>query len=200
MNDRDVLLEALRFHGHKCWASAAGVRAGLAALEALGVQRSGAKSLHAILEHGDYHGARCFGDGVQYSTGCTLGKGNVERRARGKLAVTLIDKAGGKAVRVAYRPTLQKQIRESSFMRKRSSGVPPTEIPESEAWELVDLIWDAPREQVLAVGPLDSVAWSEPEEIVRFAICEGCEELVAEPYMRLVEGQPRCLDCAGYAA
>ena len=73
-----------------------------------------------------------------------------------------------------------------------AAGVPPTEIPTEEAWELVDLIWDAPQEQVLTIGPVENMDWSEPEELVRFAICEGCGELVAESYMRLVEGQPRC--------
>ncbi|MFH1702115.1 MAG: FmdE family protein [Nitrospirota bacterium] len=42
----------LTFHGHKCWASTVGLRAGLAGLRVLGAKRSGAKSLHAILETG----------------------------------------------------------------------------------------------------------------------------------------------------
>lgn len=49
-----------------------------------------------------------------------------------------------KAVRVAYKPTMQKQIKESAFMQKQSAGMPPTEIPEEEQWELVSLIWEAP--------------------------------------------------------
>jgi formylmethanofuran dehydrogenase subunit E len=65
MNDnKQILMDALQFHGHKCWASTAGVRIGLAAMEALGAARSGAKSLHAIVEYGDHHGAMCFGDGI----------------------------------------------------------------------------------------------------------------------------------------
>ena len=198
MDEKQILLDALKFHGHRCWASTAGVRAGLAALRALGVERSGAKSLHAILENGYYHGAMCFGDGVQYATGCTFGKGNIEKKPRGKLAVTLIDKARGKAVRVSYKPTLQKQIKESAFMKKRAAGIPPTEIPEEEQWELVNLIWDAPEEDVLTIGPVVDYEWSEPEEVVRFAVCEGCNELVAEPYLRVAEGRVLCLDCAGY--
>ena len=197
--ERQTLMEALKFHGHKCWASTVGVRAGLAALEALGVERSGAKSLHAILENGYYHGAMCFGDGVQYTTGCTFGKGNMEKAPKGKLAVTVIDKAHGKAVRVAYKPTLQKQIKELPFMKKRSAGIPPTEIPEDEQWELVNLIWEAPQKEVLTVGPVVDHAWSEPEEVVRFAVCESCGELVAEPYLRMVEVKPVCMDCSGYA-
>jgi len=200
MNDnKQILMDALRFHGHNCWASTAGVRIGLAALEALGAERSGAKSLHAIVEYGDHHGAMCFGDGIQYTTGCTFGKGNVSKDPKGKLAVTVIDKASQKAVRVAYKPTLQKQIKESAFMQKRSAGVPPTQIPEAEQWELVNLIWDTPAEQIMTVGPVVDYDWQEPAEIIRFAVCSGCGELVAEPYLRLVEGQPLCMDCAGYA-
>lgn len=196
---KEILQDALTFHGHKCWASTAGVRIGLAAMEALAVERSGAKSLHAIVEYGDHHGAMCFGDGIQYTTGCTFGKGNVSKNPRGKLAVTLVDKANNKAVRVAYKPALQKQIKESAFMQKRSAGIPPTEIPEEEQWELVNLIWDAPAEQVMTVGPVEDYDWQEPAEIIRFAVCESCGELVAEPYLRVVEGQPLCIDCAGYA-
>ncbi|HEX6383981.1 MAG TPA: FmdE family protein [Anaerolineae bacterium] len=199
MNDKQILLDALTFHGHKCWASTAGVRIGLAALEALEADRSGAKSLHAIVEYGDHHGAMCFGDGIQYTTGCTFGKGNISKNAKGKLAVTLIDKANQKAVRVAYKPTLQKQIKESAFMQKRSAGIPPTRIPEEEQWELVNLIWDAPAEAVMTVGPMENYDWREPAEVIRFAVCSGCGELVAEPYLRVVEGKPLCMDCAGYA-
>lgn len=199
MDEKQILLDALSFHGHKCWASTAGVRAGLAALKALGADRSGAKSLHAILENGYYHGAMCFGDGVQYATGCTFGKGNMEKEPKGKLAVTVIDKAKKKAVRVAYKPTLQEQIKNSVFMQKRAAGMPPTDIPETEQWELVNLIWAAPEKDVLTIGPVMDYDWQEPGEIVRFAICNQCGELVAEPYLRLVEGKPLCMDCSGYA-
>ena len=44
MNDIKILTEALEFHGHKCWASAAGVRLGLAAMEALGTSGPGPKN------------------------------------------------------------------------------------------------------------------------------------------------------------
>jgi len=84
-DDRQVLLKALEFHGHRCWASVAGVRAGLAALRELRVARSGGRQLHGFVEIGEDHGGMCFGDGVQYATGCTLGKGNLEKTPYGKL-------------------------------------------------------------------------------------------------------------------
>ena len=136
---------------------------------------------------------------MQYTTGCTFGKGNIEKRPLGKLALTLIDKATNRAVRVSYKPTLQKQISASPFMQKRAAGVPPTEIPEEEKQYPVDLIWNAPQDDILTIGPVFEYRWSEPEEVIRFAVCARCVELVAESYLRVAHGKPLCKDCAGYA-
>jgi len=198
MNDNDILATALEFHGHKCWASTAGVRLGLAAMHELGVTRAGAKQLHAIIETGDYHGGMCFGDGIQFTTGCTFGKGNIEKSGEGKFAVTLIDKATKRAVRVAYKPTLQPRIKASAFMQKRAAGVPPTEIPDDEQMEVVNLVWDAPAEEIMTVGPIEATDWGEPDEVVRFLVCPSCGELVAEPYARVAEGKVVCAACSGY--
>ena len=85
---KNVLIDAFKFHGHICWASAIGTRAGLVALRELGVERTGTSGdLHCVIEVGDNHGAQCFADGVQYSTGCTLGKGNIEKSGWGKKAM-----------------------------------------------------------------------------------------------------------------
>lgn len=198
MPDSDVLEELFAFHGHRCWASTAGVRAGLAALHALGVDSTGGKGLHAVVDIGDHHGAMCFADGVQITTGCTFGKGNITKSRKGKLALTLTDTATDRQVRVSYRPTLQPRIAASAFMQKRSAGIPATEIPEAEQWELVHLIWDAPESDVLTVEEVQPSTWQPAEEVVRFAVCPKCGELVAEPYLRVAHGTALCLDCAGY--
>ena len=95
-DNRQILLAAFAFHGHRCWASAVGVRIGLAAMETLGVERSGASQLFAAVEIGEKHGAMCFADGIQYATGCTFGKGNLAKTQEGKLAVTLTETATGR--------------------------------------------------------------------------------------------------------
>src|SRR5450759_600821 len=163
MNDATILADALAFHGHKCWASTSGVRLGLAAMGELGVTRAGSKQLHAIIETGDYHGGMCSGDGIQFTTGCTFGKGNIEKSGEGKFAVTLIDKATKRAVRVAYKPTLQPRIKASPFMQKRAAGVPPTAIPEAEQMEVVNLVWDASAAEIMTIGPVQAHEWHEPE-------------------------------------
>ena len=123
MEDKEILVKAFEFHGHKCWASALGVRAGLAVLRALGVKRTGTSGeLHCILEIGDNHAAQCLADGLQYATGCTLEKFNVEKTGWGKLAFTLVDKKGERSVRVSYRPARHHLVAESAFMRKRGQG------------------------------------------------------------------------------
>lgn len=196
----ELLDQLFAFHGHRCWASTAGVRVAQAALDALGVGASGGKSLHAVVDIGDHHGAMCFADGVQVTTGCTFGKGNIAKSGKGTLALTLIDTASDRRVKVAYKPALQPQIRDSAFMRKRGAGVPASEIPEAEQWELVNLVWDALADDVLIVGPVEPAGWQPVAEVIRFAVCPGCGQLVAEPYLRVANGEPMCVDCAGYPA
>ena len=198
--DKAILEKAFEFHGHICWASAAGVRAGLAALRQLDTKRAGATGdLHCILEIGENHGAQCFADEVQYSTGCTYGKWNIEKTGWGKLAFTLIDKKNQKAVRVSYKPgPHHKKVAESSFMRKRGQGIPPTEIPEEEAWEMVDIIWDTPEEEVLSIGDIQPYEWEEYGEILGLNPCDSCGEMVSKVYLRVVGDKHMCIPCSGY--
>lgn len=197
-DDRQVLLDALQFHGHRCWASVAGVRAGLAALRELGVQRSGGRQLHAFVEIGEDHGGICFGDGVQYATGCTLGKGNLEKTPYGKLAVTLIERASNRAIRVSYKPTLQKRIAESAFMVKRGQGIEPDQIPEPEQLELVNLIWEAPESDVLTLGEIFQLDCDWLPEVMGFVPCAACGELAARAYLRVLGDKHVCIPCSGY--
>ena len=198
MDDHDILLDALKFHGHRCWASVAGVRVGLAALRTLGVQRSGGTQLYAILETGEEHGGMCYGDGVQYTTGCTFGKGNIRKEPRGKLAFTLIDKDSNRAVRVSYKPTLQKQIAASAFMQQRAAGYQPDEIPEADQMELVELVWNAPEADILTVGEVFEYDKNWLPEVMGFTKCDACGELVAHAYVRTVGDRKVCIPCSGY--
>ncbi len=198
MDDKEILLDTLKFHGHRCWASVAGVRVGLAALRALDVPRSAGTQLYAILETGEDHGGMCFGDGIQYTTGCTFGKGNIRKQPLGKLAVTLIDKATDRAVRVSDKPTLQPQIAASAFMKQRAAGVSPDEIPEADQMELVDLVWNAPESDVLTVGKVFSYPHNWLPEVMGFRKCDSCGELVAHAYLRAVGDRLMCIPCSGY--
>ncbi len=191
--------DTFNFHGHKCWASAVGVKAALKAMEALGVKRAkNADELHCIIEIGDNHGAQCFADGVQYTTGCTLGKYSIEKTGWGKLAFTLIDKKKQKSVRVSYKPTRHKAIAQSAFMAKKSQGTKPSEIPENDVYEMLKIIIDAPDDEVLSMSEVRDHPWEEFGEIMGLHPCDICGELVAAPYLRVVGEKHVCIPCSGY--
>jgi formylmethanofuran dehydrogenase subunit E len=66
---KDYFETALKFHGHKCPAMPMGLRASLAAMKALGVERAKDKELVVESETGEGHAAGCFVDGVMTATG-----------------------------------------------------------------------------------------------------------------------------------
>ncbi|MPM71198.1 hypothetical protein SDC9_118161 [bioreactor metagenome] len=198
MDDRQVLMEALMFHGHKCWASVAGVRVGLAALRELDVKRSGGTQLYGIIEIGEDHGGMCFGDGIQYATGCTFGKGNIRKNPLGKLGFTLIEKESNRAVRISFKATLQKQIQATAFMQKRAAGISASDIPEAEQMEVVDLVWNAPEEDVLSIGKVFQYPGKWIPEVMGFKTCDFCGELTALAYLRVVGDKHVCIPCSEY--
>jgi hypothetical protein len=101
MDKNDELYQVgLALHGHKCPAMPLGLRAGVAAMEALGVQHAPDGQLTALVEIDRNHCSTCFADGVQVATGCTFGKGNIRSLGYGKFALTLIDNQRGRSVRV----------------------------------------------------------------------------------------------------
>lgn len=198
MEKRTILEKALEFHGHRCWASVAGVRVGLAALEKLGIKRSGGTQLYGIVEIGEDHGGMCFGDGVQYATGCTFGKGNIRKNPLGKLGFTLIEKDSNRAVRVVFTSKLQKQIAASNFMQQRAAGISPDEIPPEDQMELVELVWNAKEEEVLKIGEVFEYPGKWIPEVMGFKPCDRCGELTALAYLRVDGAQHVCIPCSGY--
>lgn len=198
MEKRTILEKALEFHGHRWRASVAGVRVGLAALEKLGIKRSGGTQLYGIVEIGEDHGGMCFGDGVQYATGCTFGKGNIRKNPLGKLGFTLIEKDSNRAVRVVFTSKLQKQIAASNFMQQRAAGISPDEIPPEDQMELVELVWNAKEEEVLKIGEVFEYPGKWIPEVMGFKPCDRCGELTALAYLRVDGTQHVCIPCSGY--
>jgi len=59
-NAKEWLEFGQMFHGHKCPAMPNGLRAGAAAMNKLGVKRTGDGALHAIVEIGSNHCGTCY--------------------------------------------------------------------------------------------------------------------------------------------
>ena len=198
MNWDELLALGFVFHGHKCPAMPLGLRAGLAALEALGVARARDKELYCLVESGPAHATMCFVDGVQVATGCTFGKANIERLSYGKNAFTLIDVAAGRGVRVAVRPAFLKKGLSSRFVELRRRGVPPQDVPPEVVEPLIERIAALPAEEMLLVGPAVPLEAPPREGTFEWRECEKCGEVTFACGLRYREGKLLCAGCAGY--
>ncbi len=195
-NAKEWLEIGQKFHGHKCPAMPNGLRIAEAAMNALGVKRTGDSFLHAIVELGENHCATCFADGVQVMTGCTFGKGNIEKSHKGKWGLTLIDKRTNRAVRVTPKGEAMMQTKETAFFKNyREKGVPPTQVPDDVVQPLVDKVMNAPAEMILTVSEVVKYNWSEPKHSFNSIICEDCGEMVIEEYAENINGKMVCKDC-----
>ena len=197
INLHEFLSAGQLLHGHKCPAMPLGLRAGAAALEALGVERSTDGQLEAILELGDGHCAHCFADGVQMITGCTFGKGNIRKLGYGKFGLTLVERATGRKVRVVPRAETQMASRQTPFfMEYRTKGIPASQVPAEVVEPMIQKVMNAPVDQILKVGVVEQgPAIQRPEEQFAAFVCEACGEMVIEAYGRIQNDLRLCIPC-----
>jgi len=195
-----LLTSSLMIHGHVCGGMPLGFIAGEAALKALGSQREQNMDKFVILESGDNHAAGCFADGVQFSTGCTFGKGLMRKNPKGKFAFLLVDKATKKAVHVRLKNEVMKAAFNSPFITEfRKKGIKPSDIPQDIAFEMIKKPFNTPVDQLIEIeGPFD-YDFFEPPATFNLVECEVCRQLCAENYARLQNSKKVCLDCFTYA-
>jgi formylmethanofuran dehydrogenase subunit E len=197
VESRAFLESGLELHGHKCPAMPMGLRAGAIAMNRLGVGRSGAKTLLALVELGDDHCAHCFGDGVQMITGCTFGKGNIRQLGYGKFGLTLVDRATGRAVRVVPRGEAQMRMKQTPFFTEyRMKNIPPTEVPDEVVDPLVEQVLSGPEEALFRVSEVfdHEVPAGGGEDFASF-LCSRCGDMVVERYGRVVGEARVCIPC-----
>ena len=97
---KELFLLGTRFHGHPGPFLALGIRMGLLALSLLGSR--GHQGIVAEAETGTEPPLSCMVDGIQISTGCTTGKGNLSVKPLGRAAAVF--SANGKRVRIEVKP------------------------------------------------------------------------------------------------
>lgn len=159
----------VEFHGHECPGLAYGVRACQIAMARLGVERAADEELVAVVECD-----ACGADAVQVLTGCTLGKGNLILKNRGKQAFTFIQRSSQRAVRILM-----------------LSGVKRDLVRQ----ERIDYILNAPEDSVAVVKEFAVESIPERARIFGSVRCQQCGEECAEPFARIQQGQIVCLDC-----
>lgn len=202
MDRNDELYKAgLLLHGHKCPAMPMGLRAGEAALKALGVERAMDGQLTALVEIDSDHCATCYADGVMMATGCTFGKGNIRKLGYGKFVLTLIDNKSGRSVRVATRNEVIKRNQESEFIQFRKKGVPASKIAAELIDPAVDFILAESDENLFKIDPVQEVKLTpgHPHDF-NTHICEECGEVMVERYARIKNGKTVCIPCSEKSA
>lgn len=197
----DTFLESAFFiHGHLCGGMPLGFRAGVAALQALGTERELNMDQQVLVETATGHGAVCFADGVQLATGCTFGKGLMERAGYGKWALTLMDRTDGRAVRVAVRPEVIQRSFASAFVQQRSQGVRATEVPLELSRPLVENLLKHTEQELFQISEVfEQPLPAAKRSTFTLVTCALCGEAVAENRARLRDGQPVCIPCSGYS-
>lgn len=198
MDKNDELYKiGLALHGHKCPAMPLGLRAGLAAMETLGVAHAPDGQLAALVEIDRNHCSTCFADGVQVATGCTFGKGNIRSLGYGKFAVTLIDNKTGRSVRVVATPEAMRRSQESEFITYRKRGVPASHVDEKLVEPLIDQVLAEDPHVLFNIGPIQEVKLPpmQPHDFNTF-FCAECGEVTVERYARVKNGRIVCIPCA----
>lgn len=98
------------FHGHECPGLAIGYRAAEIAKEILGLDRSKDEEIVCITEND-----ACGVDAIQLVLGCTMGKGNLIYRDRGKNAYTFFNRETEKSIRLVFKKIDEKLNREEKI-------------------------------------------------------------------------------------
>jgi formylmethanofuran dehydrogenase subunit E len=194
---KEYLDVALEFHGHRCPAMPMGLRAGLAAMKTLGVERSQDKELFVEAETGKGHAAGCFLDGIMTVTGCTYGKANIQKLYYNKMAFTLTDAKTGRSVRVSLKPEFFEKALNSPFVQERKKGVPPQDIPAAITDPLVQRVLGLSESEFLDVSDIFQKDLKKGSPNFNVKRCAKCGEAVfTDKLIAATDGRLMCIPCA----
>ena len=161
--------DCAEFHGHECGGLTIGYKAALYAIKLLNIGCAEDEEVVCISEND-----ACGVDAIQVMLGCSAGKGNLLFHLTGKQAFNIYERASGRSVRLVLRPRPEGMTREESF-------------DYFQAQEPTDLFDVKPA----------TIALPEKAKLFDSYRCACCGETTGANWIRLVDGQTLCLDCAG---
>lgn len=161
------------FHGHSCPGLAIGFKAVEAAARHLQLKFSKDEELLCVTEND-----ACGVDAVQVLTGCSVGKGNLIYRERGKMAFSFFKRATGEKIRIVLKQRLTR---------------------DGNRQEMQEMILNSDPDELFACK-VPAYRLPETARMFTSVVCENCAEAAAEHLIRLHEGKKLCLDCfKGYS-
>lgn len=159
--------DVVKFHGHECPGLAIGYAVSKAVKEYLDIEFAQDEEIVCVAEND-----ACGLDAIQVMLGCTVGKGNLLIRLRGKSVYHFYNRNNDKSVRMVLKAK-------------------PNDLDREEY-----------RKYLVESNPMDLFEFSEtnielPEKARIFLseICEVCGEKTSEQFTRLQGGRKVCLDC-----
>lgn len=166
MIDQVLWNKVLDFHGHACGGLTIGFQAAVYAMELLELDFSQDEDVVCVAEND-----ACGIDAIQVLLGCSVGKGNLLFRLRGKQAYSFYNRKTGKSVRLVLKPV-------ANLDRAKSFDYYQNHSPR-ELYEVKET----------------TVVLPEKARLFQSHSCECCGETTAECFLRLENGKKLCLDC-----
>lgn len=170
-------------HSHLCPRQVLGVRMGLAALKALGMECP--PSQHRLLVISETDG--CFCDGLSAVTGCTVGHRTLRIADYGKVAATFVEVETEIAIRLAPQPDIRQKAHHYAPEEKKpyfAQLVGYGRMPDEALFTL----------QSVSLQPDAKALLSRPGRRVN---CARCGEEILNEREVLIGGEMLCKACAG---
>ena len=159
--------DCVAFHGHACGGLTIGYKASLYAMELLELDFSEDEQAVCISEND-----ACGVDAIQVMLGCSIGKGNLLFRIRGKQAFSFYNRRNSRSVRLVLKPKPPGMTKEESFAYYQGTG-------HRELFEVKEA----------------SIALPEEARIFESRPCACCGEVTGSNWLRLAGDKAVCLDC-----
>ena len=159
--------DCVAFHGHECGGLTIGYKASLYAIELLKLEFSDDEQVVCISEND-----ACGIDAVQVMLGCSVGKGNLLFRMRGKQAFSFYNRKTGESVRLVLKPKPKFMTKEASFAYFQAC----------EPKDMFDV-----KETTIRLP--------EAARIFDSYVCDCCGETTGANWIRLAGDKKLCLDC-----
>ncbi len=178
----DLLQKSSARHSHLCPRQVLGVRIGLAGLEALELESPADKNTALIIVESD----GCFADGIEVTTGATIGHRTLHIHDYGKMAATFADVKTNRAIRIS--PAVDIRGRASVYMPDE----PRHYFAQLQAYQVMPQA-ELLRFQEVVLNPSLDELISKPMVRVN---CDYCGEEIINEREVTVDGITLCQTCA----
>ena len=159
--------DCVAFHGHECGGLTIGYKASLYAMELLNLDFSADEQVVCIAEND-----ACGVDGIQVMLGCSIGKGNLLFRMRGKQAFSFYNRKTGKSIRLVLKPRPEGMTKAESFA-----------------------YYQGCKPEGMSAVRAATIQLPEKARLFDSYTCDCCGETTGANWVRLAGDKKLCLDC-----